>query len=177
MSQFTLLKPKLIFNLITNNLIGYNQNTFLWPAAIRNPMYDGLASSGCRNRRSIIRNAILALSDKWLSLDSCPMDKQIIISQMRFIHHGWVNKWFGQVLMPCYWLEGWLLLKFIWVSLGLAPIKIIWVIMTSLHGNCFCNRPVSQMRAPSGGLSRTSMKLWQDYSSCYMFLNIKRNIF
>ena len=32
------------------------------------------------------------------------------------------------------------------------------------------NRPVSQMRAPSGGLSRTSRKLWQDYSSCYMFL-------
>ena len=30
-------------------------------------------------------------------------------------------------------------------------------------------RPVSQMRAPSGGLSRTSRKLWQDYSSCYMF--------
>ena len=29
--------------------------------------------------------------------------------------------------------------------------------------------PVSQMRAPSGGLSRTSRKLWQDYSSCYMF--------
>ena len=31
------------------------------------------------------------------------------------------------------------------------------------------NRPVSQMRAPSGGLSRTSRKLWQDYSSCYIF--------
>ena len=31
------------------------------------------------------------------------------------------------------------------------------------------NRPVSQIRAPSGGLSRTSRKLWQDYSNCYMF--------
>ena len=31
------------------------------------------------------------------------------------------------------------------------------------------NRPVSQIRAPSGGLSRTSGKLWQDYSNCYMF--------
>ena len=30
-------------------------------------------------------------------------------------------------------------------------------------------RPVSQIRAPSGGLSRTSGKLWQDYSNCYMF--------
>ena len=39
------------------------------------------------------------------------------------------------------------------------------------------NGPVSQMRAPLGGLSRTSRKLWQDYLSCCMFLNIKRNIF
>ena len=30
------------------------------------------------------------------------------------------------------------------------------------------NRPVSQIRAPPGGLSRTSGKLWQDYSNCYM---------
>ena len=30
-------------------------------------------------------------------------------------------------------------------------------------------RPVSQIRAPSGGLSPTSGKLWQDYSNCYMF--------
>ena len=29
------------------------------------------------------------------------------------------------------------------------------------------NRPVSQIRAPPGGLSRTSGKLWQDYSNCY----------
>ena len=31
------------------------------------------------------------------------------------------------------------------------------------------DKPVSQIRAPSGGLSRTSGKLWQDYSICYMF--------
>ena len=33
------------------------------------------------------------------------------------------------------------------------------------------NRPVSQnlIRAPPGGLSWTSGKLWQDYSNCYMF--------
>ena len=31
------------------------------------------------------------------------------------------------------------------------------------------NRPVSQIWAPSGGLSRTSGKLWQDNSNCYMF--------
>ena len=31
------------------------------------------------------------------------------------------------------------------------------------------NRPISQIRAPPGGLSRTSGKLWQDYSNCYMF--------
>ena len=34
---------------------------------------------------------------------------------------------------------------------------------------CDINRPVSQIRAPPGGLSRTSGKLWQDYSNCYMF--------
>ena len=32
-----------------------------------------------------------------------------------------------------------------------------------------CHRPISQIRAPPGGLSRTSGKLWQDYSNCYMF--------
>ena len=31
------------------------------------------------------------------------------------------------------------------------------------------NRPVSQMRAPLAGLSRTSGELWHDYSNCYMF--------
>ena len=31
------------------------------------------------------------------------------------------------------------------------------------------NGPVSQIRVPPGGLSRTSGKLWQDYSNCYMF--------
>ena len=31
------------------------------------------------------------------------------------------------------------------------------------------NRPVSQIRAPSGGLSQTSGKLWQDYWNCYRF--------
>ena len=31
------------------------------------------------------------------------------------------------------------------------------------------NRPVSQIRASSGGLSRTTGTLWQDYSNCYMF--------
>ena len=31
------------------------------------------------------------------------------------------------------------------------------------------NRPISHIRAPSGGLSRTIGKLWQDYSNCYMF--------
>ena len=35
--------------------------------------------------------------------------------------------------------------------------------------NIQCNIPVSQIRAPSGGLSRTSGKLWQDYSNCCMF--------
>ena len=39
------------------------------------------------------------------------------------------------------------------------------------------NRPVSQMRAPSGGLSRTSRKLWQDYSELLYVLNIKPYIF
>ena len=31
------------------------------------------------------------------------------------------------------------------------------------------NRSVSQIRTPSGSLSRTSWKLSQDYSNCYMF--------
>ena len=33
---------------------------------------------------------------------------------------------------------------------------------------CWVSRPISQIRAPPGGLSRTSGKLWQDYSNCYM---------
>ena len=51
----------------------------------------------CRGRRNghlIVRNAILALSDKWLSLDTHPMDEQIIIAQMSFINLGQVHIWF-----------------------------------------------------------------------------------
>ena len=44
----------------------------------------------------------------------------------------------------------------------------------NMHRCKASNRPVSQMHRC---LSRTSGKLWQDYSSCYIFLNIKRNIF
>ena len=48
---------------------------------------------GRENGSPIVRNAILALSDKWLLLDTCPMDEQIIISQIRFIHFGQVDIW------------------------------------------------------------------------------------
>ena len=41
-------------------------------------------------------------------------------------------------------------------------------VKSSFKMNC-CHRPISQTRAPPGGLSRTSGKLWQDYSNCYMF--------
>ena len=51
-------------------------------------------SRGSRNGRPIVRNAILALSDKWLSLDTRPMDEQIIIAQMSFINIGQVHIWF-----------------------------------------------------------------------------------
>ena len=51
-------------------------------------------SRGRRNRLPIVRNAILALSDKWLSLDTHPKDEQIIIAQMNFINLGQVNIWF-----------------------------------------------------------------------------------
>ena len=49
---------------------------------------------GRRNGRPIVRNAILALSDKWLSLDTRPMDEQIIIAQMSFINLRKVHIWF-----------------------------------------------------------------------------------
>ena len=49
---------------------------------------------GCRNGRPVVRNAILALSDKWLSLDTCLLDEQIIIAQMSFINLGLVHIWF-----------------------------------------------------------------------------------
>ena len=49
---------------------------------------------GRQNGRPIVRNAILALSDKWLSLDTRPMDEQIIIAQMSFINLGQVHIWF-----------------------------------------------------------------------------------
>ena len=47
-----------------------------------------------QNGRPIVRNAILALSNKWLSLDTRPMDEQIIIAQMSFINLGQVHIWF-----------------------------------------------------------------------------------
>ena len=46
---------------------------------------------GSRNGRPIVRNAILALSDKWLSLDTRPMDEQIIIAQISFFNLGQVH--------------------------------------------------------------------------------------
>ena len=54
---------------------------------------------GRRNGRPIVQNVILAMSDKWLSLDTRQMEEQIIIAQMSFIN-------LGQVLMPCYLSEG-----------------------------------------------------------------------
>ena len=46
-----------------------------------------------------------------------------------------------------------------------------WVFSQAQHAmiKTYINRPVSQMRATLGGLSRTSGKLWQDYLNCYMF--------
>ena len=49
---------------------------------------------GRLNGRPFVRNVILALSDKWLSLDTDPMDEQIIIAQMSFINFGQVHIWF-----------------------------------------------------------------------------------
>ena len=46
----------------------------------------GSILNGRRNRRPIVRSAILALSDKWLPLDTRLMDEQIIIAQIDFIH-------------------------------------------------------------------------------------------
>ena len=45
--------------------------------------------------------------------------------------------------------------------------RLLFVMEKPIPGNIVS--PVSQMRAPPGGLSRTSGKLWQDYSNCYMF--------
>ena len=56
-----------------------------------------IESAPCRgsgNRRPIVRNAILTLSDKWLSLDTRPMDEQITIAPMSFIHMGQADIWF-----------------------------------------------------------------------------------
>ena len=53
--------------------------------------FHGMVSRGSRSGRPIVRNAILALSDKWLSLDTRPMDEQIIIAQMSFINLGQVH--------------------------------------------------------------------------------------
>ena len=49
---------------------------------------------GRGNGRPIVRKAILALSDKWLSLATRPMDEEVIIAQMSFIHLGQVDIWF-----------------------------------------------------------------------------------
>ena len=61
---------------------------------------------GRRNWRPIVQNAILALSDKWLSLETRPMGQQKIIAQMNFVNLGQVTSGFGQLLMPCYLSEG-----------------------------------------------------------------------
>ena len=45
--------------------------------------------SGRGNGHPIVQNIILALLDKWLSLDTHSMDEQIIIAQMSFMHLRW----------------------------------------------------------------------------------------
>ena len=49
---------------------------------------------GSRNGRPIVRNATLALSDKWVSLDTGPKNEQIMIAQINFINLGQVHIWF-----------------------------------------------------------------------------------
>ena len=66
----------------------------------------------------------------------------------------------------------WTVLILFWYCLVFELFKVPSVVIRYLK-----NRPVSEMRAPLGGLSRTSGELWQDFLSCCMFLNIKRNIF
>ena len=85
-------------------------------------MFSGMKESnrGRRNGRPIVWHAILALSDKWLSLDTRPMDKQIIIAQWALLTSDKYTSVFGQVLMPCYLSEGRMLLKFhgnLWSSM------------------------------------------------------------
>ena len=49
-----------------------------------------------------------------------------------------------------------------------TPFSVLIRLPSTTWPSAKCKRPVSQMRAPPGGLSRTSGKLWQDYSNCYM---------
>ena len=112
----------------------------------------------------------------WCRTKLCPLTVMMTNSRPSWMN-GWphcttrkINCW-----QCCQWNEnnilGW----------GRLETSYKTINLTILSPNALCrlvtNRPVSQMWVPLGGLSRTSGKLWQDYSSRYMFLNIKRNIF
>ena len=99
------------------------------------------------------------------------LNENLLISiriSLKFIPNGTVN------IIPA------LVQIMAWRWLGGKPLSEPMMISLPTHiyaSLCSMNKPVSPMRASPGGLSWTRGKLWQDYSSCYMFLNIKRNIF
>ena len=76
------------YTIISHPTVIWNSNVSL------NCHHQGPVSRGHQNGRPIVWHAILALSDKWLSLDTRPMDKQIIIAQMSFINLGQIHIWF-----------------------------------------------------------------------------------
>ena len=57
-------------------------------------IYTVCYNRGHRNRRPIVWSTILALSDKWLSLDTRLKDEQMIIAQMNFVNLEQVHIWF-----------------------------------------------------------------------------------
>ena len=92
--------------------------------------------------------------------------------QMKWNVHKW-RRWFQAHFFESKFVYGILIkipLNFVFRDLIDNKPKLALVMaLNRWYAATLTNRPVSQIRAPPGGLSRTSGKLWQDYSNCYMF--------
>ena len=87
-------------------------------------------SRGRWNGCPIVRNAILALSDKWLSLDTRPMDEQIIIAQMSFINLRQVHIWFRTSADAMLLVRRTSASQIPWQPLGSDYIAMHWTLVT-----------------------------------------------
>ena len=86
------LTPSISFNFLNQSIRRWGNTEHRATVLIQ--AFLNLLSEVAETDILIVRNAILALLDKWLSVDTRLMDEQIIIAQVSLINLGQVHIWF-----------------------------------------------------------------------------------